>query len=210
MPGPAKKETLSADVAKILGNHAEIKAMGTKAGNKDWSSSSFYVPKKINLRFNNAINTLKAYGYEVDRSDLLSAFMDRFAETVRSAEDNLGDGDELDLKALLETATGTAGGDLKEVSTLRQSMAETLKLANGIADNAMELSQAQNDRIAMLLSLLPEDAKAKLDPDGEMVRAASPKIQEAMNAAYVQATDEQIAEFEKLMAAAKAKLGEEA
>ena len=210
MPGPAKKETLSADVAKILGNHAEIKAMGTKAGNKDWSSSSFYVPKKINLRFNNAINTLKAYGYEVDRSDLLSAFMDRFAETVRSAEDNLGDSDELDLKALLETATGTAGGDLKEVSTLRQQMAQTLKLANEIADAAREMEQAQNDRIAMLLSLLPEDAKAKLDPDGEMVRAASPKIQEAMNADYVQATDEQIAEFEKLMAAAKAKLGEEA
>ena len=70
----------------------------TKSKNPAYVSSSFYVPKKINFRFNNAINTLKAEGFKVDRSDLLSVFMDRFATAVRKTEDA---GKEMDLQALL-------------------------------------------------------------------------------------------------------------
>ena len=126
MPGPAKKEQISDVVAKAMTGTSIPKSLGTKAGNKDWSSSSFYVPKKINLRFNNAINTLKAYGYELDRSDLLSAFMDRFSEAVRKVEDDLGNSKEIDLKEVLSTATGAAAGDLNDVSSLRKQLAETL------------------------------------------------------------------------------------
>ncbi len=49
-----KKDAISADV----GIDAARANLGRKSGNPDFVSSSFYVPKKINLRFNNAINTL--------------------------------------------------------------------------------------------------------------------------------------------------------
>ena len=125
MPGPAKKNQLSDAVAKAMNASSIPKSMGTKAGNKDWSSSSFYVPKKINLRFNNAINTLKAHSYELDRSDLLSAFMDRFSEAVRKVEDDLGDADEIDLTEVLRTATGAASFERLSLRRMSRSISSS-------------------------------------------------------------------------------------
>ena len=200
MPGPAKKEQISDVVAKAMTGTSIPKSLGTKAGNKDWSSSSFYVPKKINLRFNNAINTLKAYGYELDRSDLLSAFMDRFSEAVRKVEDDLSNSQEIDLKEVLSTATGAAAGDLNDVSSLRKQLAETLSLAKELDENNRDLQRSKDQQIAMLLELLPEQTRERLSAS-----LAADKITEAAetvaagNAADQPATEDQSKSFNELV-----------
>ena len=42
-------------------------ASGRKRGNPDFVSSSFYVPKKVNIGFDRALLTLKAAGFDLDR-----------------------------------------------------------------------------------------------------------------------------------------------
>ena len=162
MPGPTKKEQISDAVAKAMTGSSIPKSMGTKAGNKDWSSSSFYVPKRINLRFNNAINTLKAFGYDVDRSDLLSAFMDRFSQAVSTVEQSMDDSEEIDLAAVLKEATGGAAGDVEEVSNLKKRLQSTLKMADKYAQITNRDLEEKDRQISMLLELLPEDQRERL------------------------------------------------
>ena len=200
MPGPAKKEQISDVVAKAMTGTSIPKSLGTKAGNKDWSSSSFYVPKKINLRFNNAINTLKAYGYELDRSDLLSAFMDRFSEAVRKVEDDLGNSKEIDLKEVLSTATGAAAGDLNDVSSLRKQLGETLALAKELDENNRDLQRSKDQQISMLLELLPEQTRERLSASlaVDKITKAAETIS-AGNAADQPATEDQSKSFNELV-----------
>lgn len=92
---------------------------GTKRGNPDFVSSSFYVPKKINLQFDRAILTLKANGYEVDRSDILSVLMDQFATAVDAVERQGGD---VDLESILASATENVLDESAEVSGMISQM----------------------------------------------------------------------------------------
>ena len=138
-----KKDAISADV----GFNAAAAMLGRKSGNPDFVSSSFYVPKKINLRFNNAINTLKAEGYEIDRSDLLTVFMDRFATAVRQCEDA---GEEMDLQAILGTATEEGSQDVAGVSAYKQqyrSSLEALKLASDIEMEKIRLIMEKTNNL---------------------------------------------------------------
>ena len=50
-----------------------------KSGNPDFVSSSFYVKKITNHKFNRAIEDMKLQGYEYDRSDVLQALMEEWA-----------------------------------------------------------------------------------------------------------------------------------
>ena len=126
-----KKDAISADV----GFDPATANLGRKSGNPDFVSSSFYVPKKINLRFNNAINTLKAEGYEIDRSDLLTVFMDRFATAVRQCEDA---GEEMDLQGILGTAAEQGSQDVAGVSAYKQQYRKTLEELKAASDVQME------------------------------------------------------------------------
>ena len=96
---------------------------GVKRGNPDFVSSSFYVPKKINLRFDRAILTLKANGYEVDRSDILSTLMDLFAETVDAAEKQ---GGEVDLESVLASGSERILDETAAVSGMVSQMRESV------------------------------------------------------------------------------------
>lgn len=146
-----KKDDLSPAVGPV--NHAR------KSGNPDFVSSSFYVPKKINLRFNNAINTLKAEGFEVDRSDLLSVFMDRFATAVRNAEDA---GEEMDLQALLGSAVEEASGDVASVSAYKQQFRQSIEAMKAESDAGM----AQVQELLKKATDLQEKAQATYgDPE---------------------------------------------
>ena len=98
---------------------------GTKRGNPDFVSSSFYVPKKINLRFDRAILTLKANGFEVDRSDILSVLMDRFATAVDAAEQQ---GEEMDFESVLATASENLLDDTAAVSGMVGQMKASVAL----------------------------------------------------------------------------------
>ena len=50
--------------------------MARKRNHPDWDSSSFYVPKRINNAFNKALIDLRDEGYELDRSDILTALLE--------------------------------------------------------------------------------------------------------------------------------------
>jgi len=106
-----KKEALSPLVG-TLGTNAR------KSGNPDFVSSSFYVPKRTNTRFNRALLTLKDHDITLDRSDVLSVLMERFAEAVEAAE---GDGD-VDLETVLASAGETMVGDAAIAVVVRQQM----------------------------------------------------------------------------------------
>ena len=125
-----KKEGISADVGPV--NH------GRKSGNPDFVSSSFYCPRRINARFNSAINTLKAEGFDVDRSDLLSVFMDRFATAVRQCEDA---GDEMDLQAILSKAADQGQRDVADVSAYKEQYRKSVEALQ--ADHDEKLREIQ-------------------------------------------------------------------
>lgn len=108
---------------------------GTKRGNPDFVSSSFYVPKKINLKFDRAILTLKASGYELDRSDILSTLMDRFATSVDAVERQ---GGEMDLESILATATEDVVSESAEVSSLKTVMRESIEAMKADYAEGME------------------------------------------------------------------------
>ena len=95
----------------------------SKRGNPDFVSSSFYVPKKVNIRFDKAILTLKAEGFDLDRSDILSVLMDRFGIAVDAAEKA---GAEADFEAILETASDGVMTDAADVSVLKTVMRESV------------------------------------------------------------------------------------
>jgi hypothetical protein len=109
-----KKSELSPAVGTV--------ASGRKRGNPDFVSSSFYVPKKVNIGFDRALLTLKAAGFDLDRSDILSVLMDRFATAVGAAEQQ---GDELNLEAILAAASDGSLADGADVSVLKQVMRDT-------------------------------------------------------------------------------------
>jgi hypothetical protein len=115
MPRP-KKEALSPAVGTVK--------LGTKRGNPAFVSSSFYTPKQVNIRFDRALLTLKAAGYDLDRSDILSALMDRFATAVDSAEKHGGD---LDLQEILASAADDSPRDLADVSVLKHQMRQAVE-----------------------------------------------------------------------------------
>jgi hypothetical protein len=50
-----------------------------KSGHPDWDSSSFYVPKRVNIAFNKAILDLRLQGHTLDRSDVLTWLMKQWA-----------------------------------------------------------------------------------------------------------------------------------
>ena len=128
MPRP-KKEGLSPQVGTV--------SLGRKRGNPDFVSSSFYVPKRINIRFDKALLTLKANGFDVDRSDILSVLMDRFATAVDAAEQQ---GGEIDLGEILVAASEAAGSvqDSADVSALKQVMRDSIAYARSEQDRQLQ------------------------------------------------------------------------
>ena len=122
-----KKSELSPAVGTV--------ASGRKRGNPDFVSSSFYVPKKVNIGFDRALLTLKAQGFDLDRSDILSVLMDRFATAVGAAEQQ---GDELNLEALLAAASDGSLADGADVSVLKQIMRESLDQIRADSDRALQ------------------------------------------------------------------------
>lgn len=133
--------------------------LGTKRGNPDFVSSSFYVPKKVNIRFDRALLTLKSLGFDLDRSDILSVLMDRFATAVDAAEQQ---GDELDLQAILAAASDGSLADSADVSVLKNQMRQAVEQVKAdAAENQAklnELVQQFSDRDQMLKSA---DQRAK-------------------------------------------------
>lgn len=116
MPRP-KKEALSP--------HVETVNTGRKRGNPHFVSSSFYVPKKINLRFDRSILTLKGNGFDVDRSDILSALMERFNAEVDALEAQ-GDGEVSNLDEILSRAKEGVLEVTADLSMLKLLMLEAL------------------------------------------------------------------------------------
>ena len=110
-------------------------ASGRKRGNPDFVSSSFYVPKKVNIGFDRALLTLKAQGFDLDRSDILSVLMDRFATAVGAAEQQ---GDELNLEAILAAASDGSLADGADVLVLKRVMRESIDQIKADSDRALE------------------------------------------------------------------------
>ena len=50
-----------------------------KSKHPDWDSSSFYLPRRVNIAFNKAILDLKLEGHELDRSDVLTWLIKQWA-----------------------------------------------------------------------------------------------------------------------------------
>ena len=124
-----------------------------KRGNPDFVSSSFYVPKKVNLRFDQALLTLKMNGYELDRSDILGVLMNRFATAVSSVEVEQGDEEGSALELILEKAGEQSLDDAAVHSIAQEQMKKAIA----------ELQADQQKQVGELQNLLMElgDARSK-------------------------------------------------
>ena len=139
-------------------------AVGTvKRGNPNFVSSSFYVPKKVNLHFDRAILTLKANGFEVDRSDILSVLMDHFATAVDAAEQEDG---EMDLPSLLAAGSERALGESAEASGLRGQLRSSLDAAEALMEKFEAAQQkrekANQEIVSCLMALIPAEHRKKI------------------------------------------------
>jgi len=155
MPRPKKAE-LSPQVGTVNA--------GRKRGNPDFVSSSFYVPKQVNIRFDRALLTLKANGFDVDRSDILSVLMDRFAIAVDAAEQQ-GDGSGLDLDAILTAAQEVVVTETAGLSVLKQAMQKQMRdaqtLVQQIDEVAAQKQKAMDHAVELLLQLVPIEHREK-------------------------------------------------
>jgi hypothetical protein len=151
-----KKTELSPQVGTVTA--------GRKRGNPDFVSSSFYVPKAVNIGFDRALLTLKANGFEVDRSDILSVLMDRFSEAVAAAEQQ---GDGLDLDAILSAALEGSVVDTAGLTYLKLQLQKQLEQARVLVAE-YEVLQQQKDAVhqqvvSVLLAAIPDaDLRQKL------------------------------------------------
>ena len=140
MPRP-KKESLSKAVNP-----------GTKRGNPEFVSSSFYVPKKTNIRFDRSILTLKANGFDVDRSDILSALMELFNKQVDAVEAK-GDENGMDLEGILDKAKDGVLEVTADLSMLKLLMLESLA--------ELKLQKKEHDEtLAIAIDKLQKEASA--------------------------------------------------
>ena len=168
---------------------------GKKRGNPNFVSSSFYVPKRINLNFDKSLLTLKAEGLELDRSDILSALMDRFSAAVKAAEAKAeADGGEIDLQAVLEQDAAAGAGDLGEVSALKNQMRSSVDQLKADhremmakADQLNELWVERIDQSDVPTQQLVEGQKAdleaykaQLDEQNQKVLAVTRSLIESM------------------------------
>jgi hypothetical protein len=142
-----KKSELSPAVGTV--------ASGRKRGNPDFVSSSFYVPKKVNIGFDRALLTLKAAGFDLDRSDILSVLMDRFATAVGAAEQQ---GDELNLEAILAAASDGSLADGADVSVLKQVMRDTADYLKAESERAQLQVGELRKLVASLTAKEPSQA----------------------------------------------------
>ena len=130
-------------------------ASGRKRGNPDFVSSSFYVPKKVNIGFDRALLTLKAAGFDLDRSDILSVLMDRFAIAVGAAEQQ---GDELNLEAILAAASDGSLADGADVSVLKRVMRDTVDQMKAESERAQLQVEELRKLVASLTAKEPSQA----------------------------------------------------
>lgn len=113
MPRP-KKDGISPAVGDI--------PVTRKRGNPDFQVSSYYIPKGLNLKFDRAVLALKAAGFDIDRSDILSALISRFVHQVDVAE-QAGDAEGgSNLEAILDAAGEGSVGETAEVSHLKNQL----------------------------------------------------------------------------------------
>ena len=153
MPRPKKAE-LSPQVGTVN--------LGRKRGNPDFVSSSFYAPKQVNIRFDRALLTLKGHEFDLDRSDILSVLMDRFATAVDAAEQQ---DDGLDLDAILSAAQE---GSVVETAGLTYLKLQLQKQGRDLQEHVAELEQLAAEKvklmdrqIELLLRLVPDELREK-------------------------------------------------
>ena len=153
-----------------------------KRGNPDFVSSSFYVPKKVNLQFDRAILTLKANGFEVDRSDILSVLMDRFNREVDAAEQQ-DDGEGLNLQEILDGLETTVPATAALTYLKNQMQAQRDKEKELVAK--LEQTSAEKDQwtdrmnsltlklVERMIHYVPEDERAPYEEAIQLMRDGS-------------------------------------
>lgn len=138
LPRP-KKEGISPEVGDI--------PVTRKRGNPDFQVSSYYIPKALNLKFDRAVLAVKAAGFDVDRSDILSALISRFVHQVDVAENEATVDKGLNLEAILNAAGEGSLGETAEVSVLKDQLKSTIsaveKAGNDYQNASVTLSNGQ-------------------------------------------------------------------
>lgn len=153
---------------------------GTKRGNPDFVSSSFYVPKKINIKFDQAILSLKANGFEVDRSDILSVCMERFGVAVAAAEAK-DEGEGLNLEEILGEVTDLSVTATAGVSYLKQQLHLQSEKMEGLAEElrqshdqsnaaSSELNQSAANLVESMLKYVPFEERAPYESVLKLMR----------------------------------------
>ena len=184
MARPKKKE-LSETAASVM-------KKPTKRGNPDFVSSSFYVPKVVNFKFDRAILTLKTNGVDVDRSDVLSCLMDRFGVVIDEAEKEGGGeglnfdkfvGDAAEISGPVTAALSNLKDELRKQRKNEQDMLAKWSKASDEKDRRYDLFQEQTkDLLRMALQHIPaserdvfQEMYDLMGEDAEAFNAAKPE-----------------------------------
>lgn len=155
-----------------LSPHVGTVTAGRKSGNPEFTSSSFYVPKAINNRFNRAILLLKDAGYDLDRSDILSVLMDRFSAAVEhAAAQPAGEGTgSSGLDVILAAGGDQALEDAAQVSGLVGMLRELNAEMKQAVDVEVVRSHQVLEEVRALRSVLQAE-RAEVQAEWERLRA---------------------------------------
>lgn len=144
---------------------------GRKRDHPDFIGSSFHLPKAVNNAFNRGLSRLKDAGYVLDRSDIISELLERFAVVVELADRQHTEhgGPALNLEAILAAATDSQMlEDLARTSHLKRLLKDQV---DQVTEDARQQWEAQQTLLARLAVRRVEEGMQAGDPLEAAVQA---------------------------------------
>ncbi len=144
---------------------------GRKRDHPDFIGSSFHLPKAVNNAFNRGLSRLKDAGYDLDRSDIISELLERFAVLVELADRQHTEhgGPALNLDAILAAATDDQMlHDIARTSHLKRLLKEQV---DQVTESARAQWEAQQALLATLTGGPPAAPPAWPAPTGWVFHA---------------------------------------
>ena len=107
---------------------------------------SYAIPKDLNLKFDHAVLSLKAAGFDIDRSDILETLISRFVHQVDILEQSADPERCLDLESVLAAAGEGSVVEIAEVSVLKDQRLSAMSSVEKVRENDPKFSTSLANR----------------------------------------------------------------
>ena len=107
---------------------------------------SYAIPKDLSLKFDHAVLSLKAAGFDIDRSDILETLISLFVHQVDIVEQSADPERGLDLESVLAAAGEGSVVEIAEVSVLKDQRLSAMSSVEKTRENDPKFSNSLANR----------------------------------------------------------------